>query len=276
MLVTGGFHGHDTVARDFGWTWEAPNDENPGRASFVVYVFQNFGFLPILIVWLFAALVRNRRDSASRASLQIAIPALVVFIACFIFRFAPWDWDNSKLIMLAYVALLPLLWTHVLSRWALPIRAVVCFLIFFSGFVSLLGGMSGRNQGHGIASIRTLDTLTSAVSVIPTHERFGTYPTWNHPLLLVGRKVAMGYPSHVFSHGLGDPERERKIVSMMNGDPEWRELARSLGVRYIFWGEMEREHYQGSRQPWRTEADRIAAGDWGEIYDISGIRDSRE
>ena len=276
ILVTGGFHGHDTIAKDFGWTWEAPDDAHPDRVSFIVYLFSNFGVLPILIGWLVVSLVRNRRDPASRAGLHIAIPALVVFVACFLFRFAPWDWDNSKLIMLAYVALLPLLWQHVLSRWPLPTRVVVCFLVFFSGFVSLLGGMSGKNHGHGIASIRTLDTLTSAVSAIPTNERFGSYPTWNHPLLLVGRKVAMGYPSHVFSHGLGDPGRERNIERMMNGDPGWRELARGLGVRYIFWGEMEREHYPNSRQPWKTEADKIAAGDWGEIYDFGGVRESPE
>ncbi len=272
LLVTGGFFGKDTIARDFGWTWEAPDGEHPDRPSFAIYIIQNFGILPVLFAWLMVGLARRRKDPATRAALHVAIPALTVFIACFIFRFAPWDWDNSKLIMLAYAALLPALWTHLISRWAMPFRWVTCFFLFFSGFISLLGGMSGKNKGHGIGTVSRLDAIASATRGIPVSERFATYPTWNHPLLLIGRKVAMGFPGHIFSHGIGSAERDRKMEALMRGEPDWRELARSLGVRYIFWGEMERENYKDSKQPWIAESDNIAHGDWGDIYDISIAR----
>jgi hypothetical protein len=272
LLVTGGFHGKDTVGFDLGWTWEAPTDEHPERPSFLAYFFKNFGILPILVALLIVEFVRRRKENDSRAALHIAIPALFVFAACFFVRFAPWDWDNSKLIMLCYFALLPVLWTQLLSRWPVVIRGVVCFLLFFSGFVSLLGGMSGRNKGHGIGTVSKLDMVASALRDIPPTERFASYPTWNHPLLLIGKKVAMGFPGHIFSHGLGSSVRDQKMEQLMNGAEDWRRLANELDVRYIFWGEMERENYKDSRQPWLNESAKIASGEWGDLFDLTLIK----
>ena len=272
LLVTGGFFGKDTVGKDLGWTWEAADAEHPERPGFISYLFQNFGLLPLLIAWLLVSLIRQRKSPESRASLHIVVPALTVLIACFIFRFAPWDWDNSKLINLAYVALLPALWGHVLKRWPAPVRWAVCFFMFFSGFVSLLGGMSGKNKGHGFTKIGQLDHIASAIRDIPVSERFATHPTWNHPILLVGRKVAMGFPGHIFSHGIGSPERDRKVDDLMKGHADWRQLTQTLNVRYMFWGEMERENYKDSNQPWTTACDKIASGEWGDIYDLTTVR----
>jgi hypothetical protein len=177
--------------------------------------------------------------------------------------------------MLAYFALLPVLWTQLISRCPMPVRWAICFLMFFSGFISILGGMSGRNKGHGIGAVSKMDTIESAIRHIPTSERFGTYPTWNHPLLLIGRKVAMGFPGHIFSHGIGSAERDRKMEDLMKGEPNWRELARDLNVRYIFWGEMERENYKESKQPWLTESVRVAHCEWGDVFDLSILTPTR-
>jgi hypothetical protein len=275
LLVTGSFFGKGTVGIDLGWTWEAPDAEHPERPSFVVYLFKNFGALPVLLVWLLVELVRRRKDADAQTARHIAIPALAVLIACFFIRFAPWDWDNSKLIMLAYFALLPVLWTQLISRWPMPARWAICFVMFFSGFISILGGMSGKNKGHGIGAISKMDAIASAIHEIPTSERFATYPTWNHPLLLIGRKVAMGFPGHIFSHGIGSSVRDQKMEALMKGEPNWRELARDLNVRYIFWGEMERDNYKDSKQPWLAESARIAHGEWGDIYDLSLVMPSR-
>jgi uncharacterized membrane protein len=58
------------------------------------------------------------------------------------------------------------------------------------------------------------------------------------------------------------------LTALMRGAPNWREIAQSLGVRYIFWGKDETTNYQGSTRPWETAARRVASGDWGAIYDL--------
>ena len=55
----------------------------------------------------------------------------------------------------------------------------------------------------------------------------------------------------------------------MNGDDGWREHARELGVRYLFWGARGSRALQASRASrGRTAAALIATGEWGTIYDL--------
>jgi len=38
----------------------------------------------------------------------------------------------------------------------------------------------------------------------------------------------------------------------MNGAANWREAAKELRVRYIFWGQDEKTNYQSSSRPWEA------------------------
>jgi hypothetical protein len=54
----------------------------------------------------------------------------------------------------------------------------------------------------------------------------------------------------------------------MQGANDWRDLARTLHVRYIFWGREEKANYQSSTRPWEKTAALAASGTWGAIYDL--------
>ena len=53
--------------------------------------------------------------------------------------------------------------------------------------------------------------MADALRSIPVTERFAGAPTYNHPLLLNGRKMVLGYPGHVNSHGLAWEEPSAKL-----------------------------------------------------------------
>ena len=72
---------------------------------------------------------------------------------------------------------------------------------FFSGAVSLIGGLDGRH-GYAIARRSELAAWQHAIVDIPPEDRFACVPDYNHPLILLGRKVACGYEGHLWSHGL--------------------------------------------------------------------------
>jgi hypothetical protein len=169
----------------------------------------------------------------------------------------------------SYLAVLPFLWKNLLSHWPAYQRIAACVLLFFSGFVSLLGGLDGKHTGYAIAQRSELDRVASAIRALPANHRFASFPTYNHPLLLLGRPVALGYTGHVWSHGLPWRKPAARLEALMNGAPEWREHATALDVRYLFWGAEERANYPHSRQPWRDEAALVAGGEWGEIYDLA-------
>jgi hypothetical protein len=202
------------------------------------------------------------------ADIAFVLPAVVIFAIGYFVQTAPWEWDNLKLMVWGYFLILPFLWSDLIGRWALPERAVTCLALFASGFVTLLGGLAAGHPGFGLIERAKLDGIGAAVRPLPIEARFATYPTYNHPILLQGRKVVLGYPGHLWTQGFDYNDANNKLTALMRGAPNWREAAKALGVRYIFWGRDEMTNYKGSTKPWETTAPRVASGDWGAIYDL--------
>jgi hypothetical protein len=203
------------------------------------------------------------------ADIAFVLAAVAIFAVGYFVQTAPWDWDNLKLMVWGYFIILPFLWSDIIGRWALPERAATCLLLFGSGFVTLLGGLTAGHPGFGLIERARLDHIGTALRPLPLDARFATYPTYNHPVLLQGRKVVMGYPGHLWTEGFDYGKTNDKLTALMKGAPNWREAAKDLGVRYIFWGQDERANYQSSTRPWETTAFLVASGDWGSIYDLA-------
>lgn len=258
--VTNGFHGPKMLGWQPGWI-----RENQG---FIAFWLSNLGFLP-----LFVLLLLNRlRDRTALPDRLAVLPALALFLTCCMVRFAPWAWDNTKLMLWCYLLLLPSLHSRLLSSWTPVSRILACILLFFSGGVSLLGGLLTKPDGHPIGNRSTLDGVQSAVKDLPATAVFAGAPTYNHPLLLLGRPMAMGYEGHVWSHGYEWAPRKKQVEQILLGAPGWKQTAESLGVRYLFWGDMEKELYPDSEEPWLQENLRLSSGPWGALYDLQHPR----
>ena len=272
-LVTDGFHGGQMLGWKPGWMWDDAGfltwcKEHFGeperlRAALLFWPL-NFGMLPFFVAALVAVLWRDR-DPWARA---VVFPALFIFLICCLVKFAPWEWDNTKLMVWSYLAVLPFLWSKLLVRWPAWARVLAAVALFGSGFASTVGGIDAVHTGHPIANRSELDGTARAVQHIPVTERFAGAATYNHPLLLCGRKMALGYLGHVASHGFEWQLPAAKLDALMNGAENWRGLANDLRVRYLFWGRIEEELYPDSPQPWRDETLRVASGEWGAIYDL--------
>ncbi len=105
-LVTGlflrGQSAASVVHRQVGWM--------QGDQGFFTFWFTNFGILPVLalalIVW---TVVRYRDSSRARTAFAFVFPSLFVFAVACVIMFAPWDWDNMKIMIWAYLCILPFL-----------------------------------------------------------------------------------------------------------------------------------------------------------------------
>ena len=210
----------------------------------------------------------SRRGGDAQWPATVVVSALYLFFLCCNVKFAAWDWDNTKIMLWAYLFLLPFLWESLIVRWKMWARALVCALLFFSGFVSLIGGINSQFAGYPIAFLSKVDAVAEAVRGIPITATFAARPSYNHPLLLCGRKVVMGFEGHLGSHGIQYSEVSDELDALMNGQTDWRQHATRLGARYIFFGTDERDHWPGAFQAWRNEARLIASGAWGEIFDL--------
>lgn len=262
FLVTGNFHGDSTIGWKPGWM------HDPAKESFLGFWLSNFGvFFPftLLVIWRIFA------KQAWKSTGVFVLAGITVFIACALWRFAPWEWDNTKLMVWGYLAIIPGIWTLLLKDTHLVIRAIAIFLLFGSGFLSMLGGIGPTFKGFGFAHRSEIDFTLAAVRELSPNERFIGYPTYNHPVLLSGRRMAMGYPGHLYSQGLNYDPRQQTINSILEGSPDWQVLCKELGTRYLYWGRFEREHYPASSQPWRDTAKLVITTPTFEIYDVFEI-----
>ena len=222
---------------------------------------------------LFASLLQRswKQTIPLSTSLAFIIPAVVLFIFSCLVKTAPWEWDNIKLIIWSYLIILPFLWSELISRWAFPIKAVVCIAMFGSGFFTLFGGLAAGRTGYGMADRAELDAVDKALQKVPLEgerSRFAGFPTFNHPVLLSGRKMILGYPGHIWTQGFSYGEDNNKLNTLMNGAPDWRQTAKNFKTRYLFWGREEIKNYSQSKKPWEQECKVVATGPWGTIYDL--------
>ncbi len=231
----------------------------------------NFGlFLPAcfaLLVYLLIPAKPLGRDAKNKIRL-LFFPSAVVFLACAFIRFAPWEWDNTKLFFWAYLVMMLCLWEAFFAKWSPWLQAPAMIGLFFSGFISLLGGICADPEGYDIGSATEWQQVAEITRSFPPATVFATFPTYNHPVLVSGHRVVMGFPGHLWSHGLNYRPIEEKFTVLMNSEAGWQNIAKDLRVDYLFWGPLEETNYPDSEKGWEQTCRLIAQGSWGRIYDL--------
>ncbi len=124
-----------------------------------------------------------------------------------------------------------------------PIRRVMAVLLFVC--VTLAGALDVagialraiKYQVFDAAGIRFAELVkqqTAPRSLI-IHA-----PVHNTPVFLTGRRSFMGYPGHIWTHGLEFVQREGEIKRIYLGSPDADQLMRNYGVDYAVVGPQER------------------------------------
>jgi hypothetical protein len=253
-----------------GW---APGWMQPQHQSFWWFWINNFGlFIPLTILLLiyFLAPKSIPRDVSDRYLHLFFFPSLLIFVACGFIKFAPWAWDNTKLIFWAYMLILYCAWNLFFKHWPLILRAPVLLLLFFSGAVSLTGGLAEMNHHYEIGNEQEWAAVDKALENFPSDAVFAAYPTYNNPVLVTGHEVVLGYEGHLWSHGLPYQAYWPQLQQFLSGAPNWQSLIKPLHIDYVFWGPYERSHYPSSLRPWEKIYPLVAQGPWGSVYDLRG------
>jgi hypothetical protein len=64
-------------------------------------------------------------------------------------------------------------------------------------------------------------------------------PVHNTPVFLTGRRSLMGYPGHIWTHGLEFVQRESEIRRIYLGSPDAEQLIRTYNIEYAVVGPQE-------------------------------------
>ena len=218
-FVTGGFAAAGGLHWKPGWMQE---DEG------AMFWFWNFGIaLPLGALLLWKGLIHGNAESRALTLLSVG-----VFVLCSFVSFAKWEWDNTKLMLWAWLAAAPIVWSCVIRPWPDFARAAVCVALFFSGAISLAGGLDSRH-GYKLIDRNELDWMRSLLSDVPPGARLAVQPDYNHPAILLGYPVVCGYEGHLWSHGLNYQATLGALKRVLAQKPGWTNDAWSIKAEWV-------------------------------------------
>lgn len=212
-----------------------------GEVNRFWYWFQNTGFLiPAVVLGIFL-------PSAPAKLKGIAGAGMVLFIAANIWLFAPWAWDNFKLIVYFFIFSLPLVaWLadQMLQRSKTVILSVCVWLFLATHMLSAgldiwklalpTATVWGEWDARTVAAAKMIERTTNQGDTILTA------PIHNSAVALAGRPMYLGFAAHVWSHGYEPWTREHAI------EPFYRGTISQLpqqAVQYVLIGPVERSKY---------------------------------
>ena len=222
------------LAWQFGWDRSGEN--------FFWFWFKNTGlFIPLLIT---ALLWKGEDYLVPRKLLFFYLPFTLCFIIPNIAKLAPWIWDNVKILFYWWLASAPIvalllarLWEG--KAWHRTLAASFFLVLTLAGALDVFALMTRQGEyqefdrdGINFAEMIMQQTPPSATILhAPVH---------NTPVFLTGRRSLMGYPGHIWTHGLDYGPRETEIKRIYAGAPDAASLLAKYGVDYVVIDPQER------------------------------------
>src|SRR5205807_719710 len=179
----------------------------------------------------------------TRRLLMFYLPFSLFFVVSNMMKFAPWIWDNIKILFYWYIASVPLV-AYVLAHWLSRksrlrwVAAGLLATLLLAGALDIWRVITNTTQylefdRNGIATANLIAQVAAPQAVV-LHA-----PVYNSPLFLTGRRSLLGFPGWMWSRGLDSSQREHDIRSIYSGKPEAVTLLERYRVDYVLVGPQE-------------------------------------
>jgi hypothetical protein len=240
------------------WWWEA------GESSPLVFWLANAGVFIVLL--LLALLTKNLSDARQT---RFYLPFILWFIVPNVWTLAPWTWDNIKVLVYWSLASSPFvaaalafLFTQrfVIAR---GLAGVLLLALTLSGGLDVARALSpaenvslfGKDELEVAALLREKTPSRALILHAPIH---------NSVVALSGRQSVMGYPGHLWTHGIAFEPRQNDVTTIYRGGTQMIEPLARLGVGYVLIGPVERTQL--------TVDENYFAGLYPVVIDHAGYR----
>ncbi|HEX8149215.1 MAG TPA: hypothetical protein VF591_18680 [Pyrinomonadaceae bacterium] len=218
---------------EFGWAH--------GQTNVVWFWVKNTAvFIPLLV-----AALAWRGAGVSRRLLFFYLPFVLCFVVPNVYRLSPWVWDNIKVLLYWWVASAPLVALVLARLWRRggAWRAAALALLLAQ---TAAGGLDVWRAASGAVERRSFDRDGVAFAELVRRETDPRSlilhaPTYNDPVYLTGRRTFLGYPGHVWSHGIDYGPREAELKRIYSGAGEAAALIERAGIEYVVVGPLERD-----------------------------------
>jgi hypothetical protein len=212
------------------------------RAPYVAWFWlKNTGlFIPLLI---FALVWKPDGYLIPRRVLLFYLPFTLCFLIPNFVKLAPWVWDNIKMLFYWWIASAPIVALLLARLWEQHVgqkvlAASLFVLLTLAGALDIAPLLAGKGEyqefdNNGIAFAESIK------QVIPPNATILHAPIHNTPIFLTGRRSIMGYPGHIWTHGLDFGPRENEIKQIYAGGPDAAALLAKYRVDYVVIGPQE-------------------------------------
>lgn len=231
---------HSAVDAGSFFAWEVGWDH--GQENPIWFWFKNTGiFIPLIF---FAILSKANGYLVPRRLLLFYLPFTLCFIIPNVLKMAPWIWDNIKVLYYWWLASAPLIALLLARLWRESrIRRVIAVLLFVC--VTLAGaldvaGITLRSVKYQVFDAAGLGFAEFVKQQTAPRSLIIHAPVHNTPVFLTGRRSLMGYPGHIWTHGLEFVQREGEIRRIYLGAPDAEHLIRKHGIQYAVVGPQEK------------------------------------
>jgi hypothetical protein len=232
---------HSAVAAGKFFAWEFGWDH--GQENVVWFWLKNTGlFIPLTL----AAILWRRADGplVSRRLLIYFLPFTLCFLVPNVLKMAPWIWDNIKVLFYWWLASAPLvalllarLWRQGGVQRPIAVGLLVCVTLAGALDVAAIVLRSNRDEVFNADGVKFGELIKQQT---PSRALVVHAPVHNHPVFLTGRRSLMGYPGHVWTHGLEFAPREAEIKRVYAGAPDARAILEKYHVDYVVVSPLER------------------------------------
>jgi hypothetical protein len=211
-----------------------------GDQNLAWFWFVNTGFVIPLVT---TAFVVARRDVRLTRILQFYLPFILWFVIPNLVKLSPWIWDNIKVLFYWYVASTPIVAVMLARLWRIQRVRLVAPLLVIS--LTLSGALDiwrvvTRASEQKIFSSDDVAFAEQVRQITAPHSRILHAPTYNHPVFLTGRRSLMGYPGHLWSHGIDYGSRETDLRKIYTGNAQALSLMTRYSLDYAVIGPSER------------------------------------
>ncbi len=213
-----------------------------GQENIFWYWLKNTGLLlPVILLGFFLP--------APRQAKILAAAGLTIFAAANILLFAPWAWDNYKLLLYWLVFSLPLIgWTAAQAfapRYSVLVSfgaAVLIALHLISGALDVWKLSLPTAQAYLEWPAQRVRAASAIRSATAPGQAILTAPIHNSAAALAGRPVYLGFFHHVWSHGRDPRPRLDAAKKFYEGRSDQLPGA---DIKYVLVGPAERSLYPG-------------------------------
>src|SRR2546429_3050455 len=232
-------HGSAVSTRAFiGWD----SGWGHGDENVIWFWIKNTGvFIRVLIA---ALLWKTDHYLVPRRLLLFYLPFTLCFIVPNLIKFAPWIWDNIKILFYWWIASAPIV-ALLLARlwggavWHRIVAGVLFVVLTLAGALDVFALLTRQGEYQEFDR----DGVTFAEMIkqqIPPRAMILHAPIHNTPIFLTGRRSLMGYPGHIWTHGIDSGPREADIKRIYAGSADAPALLAKYGVDYVVVDPQER------------------------------------